>query len=54
MKTERELTFEEAAKPLIDWLREHAYPHATVIVTPVRAELLSTEILFETSEESKN
>lgn len=37
---EKQLTFEEAARPLMKWLAENVHPHHSVIVTPVRAELL--------------
>jgi hypothetical protein len=33
-----------AAQPLIEYLKEHWHPHATVIVTPAGVELLIGEI----------
>jgi len=33
-------TFEEAVVPLMKWLSENMHPHATVIVTGTRAELV--------------
>lgn len=36
---ERE-AFNEAARPLIQWLCENVHPHHTVVVTPTGAELL--------------
>ncbi|MGQ3662100.1 hypothetical protein [Citrobacter braakii] len=37
---EKELSFQEASKPLIKWLAENVNPHSTVIVTSTGAELL--------------
>lgn len=47
---EKQLSFEEAAKPLIKWLAENADPHHTVIVTSTGAGLLSGEWAFPTEE----
>jgi hypothetical protein len=45
-KTSEELQSElkKASKPLIDFIRKHYTPMATVIVTGVGAELLNSEI----------
>lgn len=40
MNEEQRKSFENAARPLIQWLCENAHPHHTVIVTPTNAELL--------------
>lgn len=42
--------FDALAKALMQWLCENANPHATVIVTPTTAELLSGEHAIETHE----
>ena len=42
--------FEELAKPLIKWLCDNFNPHTEIIITPVDAELLSSEIYFTTHE----
>jgi hypothetical protein len=39
-------SFEEAARPLIKWLAENANPHHTALVTNMKAELLSGEIVI--------
>ena len=36
----RQKTFEEAARPLIEWLCANVHPHHVAIVTPTGAELL--------------
>lgn len=41
-------TFAEAAEPLIKWLNDNACPHASVIVTPKTAELVTGEIVHVT------
>lgn len=40
METVREITFEQAVKPLMKWLCENTHPHTTVIVTGTSAELV--------------
>lgn len=40
MTKEQQKSFEEAARPLIQWLCENVHPHHSVIVTPTNAELL--------------
>lgn len=42
--------FEEAAKPLIQWLAENVNPHASVEVTGTSAELKMAEYFFPTQE----
>lgn len=48
--TARQKSFEEAARPLIQWLCENVHPHHSVIVTSVNAELLQGEMCFPTTE----
>lgn len=36
---EKEITFEEAVKPLMKWLCENCHPHTTAIVDGTLAEL---------------
>lgn len=43
-------TFEEVAKPLIQWLNENANPHASVIVDCTSAVLFTGEIAVNTKE----
>lgn len=43
-------SFREAAKPLVEWLNEHCHPHTSVIVTPVRAELVEGVICAKIEE----
>lgn len=43
-------TFEEAAKPLIQWLNENANPHASVIADCTSAVLFTGEIAVNTKE----
>ncbi|HAU5651161.1 TPA: hypothetical protein P7Y94_001726 [Citrobacter freundii] len=43
-------TFEEAAKPLIQWLNENANPHASVTVDCTSAVLFTGEIAVNTKE----
>lgn len=43
-------TFEDAAKPLIQWLNENATPHASVIVDCTSAVLFTGEIAVNTKE----
>ncbi|HDL6510464.1 TPA: hypothetical protein PXI76_002787 [Yersinia enterocolitica] len=50
MKNEKQISFEEAAKPLIKWLAENVHPHHTVIVTSTGAELMMGEMTFPTEE----
>ena len=44
MNEEQRKSFDEVARPLIQWLCENVNPHHTVIVTPTGAELLSGAI----------
>ncbi|WP_186378104.1 hypothetical protein [Yersinia kristensenii] len=48
--SEKQISFEEASKPLIKWLAENVNPHHTAIVTNIDAELVSTECSFSTEE----
>lgn len=41
---EQRKSFDEVARPLIQWLCENVHPHHTVIVTPTGAELLAGSI----------
>lgn len=45
---EVEVSFEEAATPLIKWLNAHCHPHMTVIVDQTHAELLEGQKSFVT------
>ncbi|HIF0144886.1 TPA: hypothetical protein ACXV43_004187, partial [Yersinia enterocolitica] len=47
---EKQISFEEASKPLIKWLAENVHPHHTVIVTSTGAELMMGEMSFPTEE----
>jgi len=39
--------FEQAVKPLLEYLNNNWHPHVTVVVTPTGAELLSGEMSVE-------
>jgi hypothetical protein len=41
---EQHKSFERAARPMIKWLADNASPHSYVILTNLRAELLSGEM----------
>lgn len=47
---EQQKSFEEAAKPLIQWLNENWHPHACVFVTCTSAEVLEGQAIFNTDE----
>lgn len=47
---EKRKDFEAAAKPLLKFLNDNYNPHTTVIVTPTGAEVLSGELVFDTTE----
>lgn len=38
--------FENAVKPLMNYLKEHHHPHMTVIVDSTRAELVEGQISY--------
>lgn len=42
--------FEDLAKPLIKFLNNNYHPHASIIITPDSAEILSGEMAFQTDE----
>ena len=46
--------FEQAAKPLIQWLCKNMHPHCTVVVTPISAELLEGVMSTHTTEYLKD
>lgn len=46
----KEISFAEAANPLIKWLNEYGNPHSMIIVDADRAELFSGEMCFNTDE----
>ncbi|WP_391487118.1 hypothetical protein [Leclercia tamurae] len=50
MNEEKELSFESAAKTLIEWLNSNANPHAVVIVEVDKAVLYSGERSIVTDE----
>ncbi len=50
MTEDHKKSFAEAADPLIKWINENANPHATVIVTPTCAELVTGEMAHHNSE----
>jgi hypothetical protein len=45
-KTEQQL-FEEAARPLIEYLKSNQHPHVTVIVNSEHAELLEGKLTYD-------
>lgn len=47
---EKQQQFEEAAKPLLKYLSENHHPHTKVIVTSSSAELVESEMVFNTDE----
>ncbi|MBW5930660.1 hypothetical protein CFM96_18675 [Klebsiella michiganensis] len=47
---EKKVSFEDVAKPLIQWLNENGNPHASVIVDVTNATLFIGEIGFRTEE----
>lgn len=46
----RHKAFEDAAKPLIQFINEHGNPHMIVVVENDRAESFSGEQVFNTTE----
>ena len=44
MNKEQTESFNEAARPLIQWLCENVNPHHSAIVTPIGAELLAGQL----------
>lgn len=46
--------FEDAARPLVQWLAENCHPHTTAVVTSTNAELLVSVEGFETAEYLKD
>ncbi|MGE4944095.1 hypothetical protein [Yersinia enterocolitica] len=48
---EKQISFEEASKPLIKWLAENVHPHHTVIVTSTGAELIRETFITQYSDE---
>ena len=44
MNKEQAESFNEAARPLIQWLCENVNPHHSAIVTPIGAELLAGQL----------
>lgn len=42
--------FEEAAKPLVEWLCENGHPHMKAIVEPSGAELVEGQCLVKIEE----
>jgi hypothetical protein len=50
VKMGKQEQFEEAAKPLLKYLSENHHPHTTVIVTSSSAELVESEMVFNTDE----
>lgn len=42
--------FNELARVMVKWLNENANPHASIIITPTSAELVSAEVGFTTEE----
>jgi hypothetical protein len=47
---ENKVTFEEAVKPLMEWLCENTNPHTTAIVTGNLAELVEGIEVVKTNE----
>ncbi len=48
MTEELELSFQQAAKPMLEWLNKNTDPHATVIINSTNAELMQGIISFVT------
>jgi hypothetical protein len=46
--------FEEAARPLIEWLNNNCHPHTTVIVDNIVAQLFEGICVFRTEEYLKD
>lgn len=49
-QVKRKITFEEAVKPLIQWMAENECPHSHVVVSGVSAELFHGQKSFNTFE----
>ncbi len=47
---EMKKSFEEAAKPLIEWLATKSNPHTTVVVSCTDANFDDGELVFKTEE----
>ena len=50
MTEEKRKEFTDMATQMIKWLNNNANPHASIIITPTSAELLSADIGFTTEE----
>lgn len=50
MTEEKRNEFTVMAKQMVKWLNDNANPHASIIITPTSAELLSAEVRFTTEE----
>lgn len=50
MTEEKRNEFTAMAKKMVKWLNDNANPHASIIITPTSAELLSAEVGFTTEE----
>ena len=50
MTEEKRDEFTAMAKEMVKWLNDNANPHASIIITPTSAELVSAEVGFTTEE----
>lgn len=50
MTEEKRNEFTAMAKEMVKWLNDNANPHASIIITPTSAELLSADVGFTTEE----
>jgi hypothetical protein len=51
---EQQASFEEVARPVVEWLNNNCHPHVTVVITTTGAELSEGVCAFYTMEYVKD